>query len=147
VELVIAISGSGRDVPPERATALIFGYAVGVDLTRRDTQVAARKAGRPWEHGKSFDQSAPMGSIVPAAGHPPTGTIWLEVSGKRRQEADLGQMAWSVPEIVSILSSGWELRPGDLIFTGTPAGVGALRRGDVVKAGIEGVGEIEFAIR
>jgi len=131
-ELVVAIGSSGRDVPVERALDHVWGYGVGVDLTRRDRQIEARDRGRPWELGKSFDQSAPIGPLKPASecGHPARGPIWLDVNGVRKQEGDLGQLIWSVPEVVSVLSRSWALNAGDLIFTGTPAGVGPIVRGD-----------------
>jgi fumarylpyruvate hydrolase len=148
IELVIAIGKAGRNVPVDAALGHVFGYAVGVDLTRRDTQIAARKSGRPWEHGKSFDQSAPMGPVWPvsAVGHPRHGEIWLEVNGKRRQTGNLDQLIWSVAEIVSALSRGWELRPGDLVFSGTPAGVGPVEAGDRIRGSIASLGDISFTI-
>ena len=132
IELVLAVGRAGSDIPPERAADHIFGQAVGIDLTRRDIQVEARKAGRPWEIGKSFDHSAPIGLLHPLDGGPlPTaGSISLTVNGELRQEGDLAQLIWSCAEIVSQLSRQYHLEPGDLIYTGTPAGVGPVRTGD-----------------
>jgi fumarylpyruvate hydrolase len=148
VELVVALSGGGRDVPAERARDLVFGYAVGIDLTRRDLQGEAKKLGRPWDGGKSFAASAPCSEIVPAAeiGHPDRGRIALSVAGETRQSGDLAQMIWKTPEIVAELSRLWELQAGDLIFTGTPAGVGPLRRGDEAACEVEGVGALRVRI-
>lgn len=117
-------------------------------MTRRDLQGAAKKAGRPWEVGKAFDKSAPCTAIVPAEtiGHPAKGAIWLDVNGRRKQTGDLSQMIWDVPSQIAYLSGLWELRAGDLIFTGTPAGVGAVERGDRLKGHVEGVGDLEVAV-
>jgi fumarylpyruvate hydrolase len=144
VELVVALGGGGRDIPVERALDHVYGYAVGLDMTRRDLQAAAKKAGRPWEVAKSFDGSAPISPIRPAAriGHPSRGAIWLAVAGERRQESDLGQLIWKVDETISYLSGLYELAPGDLVFTGTPAGVTAVRRGDRLHAHVDGVGDL-----
>lgn len=142
VEMVVALGRGGRDIPADRALDCVWGYAVGLDMTRRDLQGAAKAAGRPWEVGKAFERSAPMGPIVPAAriGHPSRGAVRLRVNGALRQEGDLDQMIWKVPEIVACLSSFFELGPGDVIMTGTPAGVGPVARGDVLEASVEGVG-------
>lgn len=117
-------------------------------MTRRDLQGEAKKLGRPWEAGKAFEHSAPIGPIVPAAeiGHPDKGRVWLEINGKLRQEGDLAQLIWKIPETIAILSGLFTLAPGDLIFTGTPAGVGPVKRGDHIKGGVEGVGEIETKV-
>ncbi|MFM2041920.1 MAG: hypothetical protein RLY86_496 [Pseudomonadota bacterium] len=141
IELVVAIGAAGRDVPVERANDLIFGYAVGNDLTRRDLQLAARDQGRPWDTGKAFDLSAPLTAIHPVAetGILERGAIWLTVNGQTRQSADIADLIWSVPEIIAELSTLFTLAPGDLIFTGTPAGVGPLQPGDRVEGGIEGL--------
>jgi fumarylpyruvate hydrolase len=140
VELVVAIGRAGSRILAERALDHVFGYAVGIDLTRRDLQQAARKRGEPWDTGKAFDSSAPIGAIRPSAqGHVSRGRIWLKVNDEVRQQADVGSMIWSVPEIIAELSSLFDLQPGDLIYTGTPAGVGPLRPGDRVEAGIEGL--------
>jgi fumarylpyruvate hydrolase len=148
IELVVALGKGGRDMMEEAAKDLIYGYAVGVDLTRRDVQAAMKEQGRPWDTAKGFDHSAPISPIVPAAGktHPAQGRIWLEVDDKPRQQGDIADMIWSVPEIISELSTWFELAPGDLIFTGTPAGVGALVPGDRVRGGVDGVGTIAFTM-
>jgi fumarylpyruvate hydrolase len=148
IELVVAIGTAGRDIPLDNALAHVYGYAVGNDLTRRDLQFAAREQGRPWDVAKGFDCSAPVSAIRPAAemGHPDRGTIWLEVNGEPRQRANLSEMIWSVPEIVAELSTYFELRPGDLIFTGTPEGVGPVRRGDSLVGGIDGLETLRTTI-
>ncbi len=148
IELVVAIGAGGRDIPLDNALAHVYGYAVGNDLTRRDLQFAAREQGRPWDVAKGFDCSAPVSAIRPAAemGHLDRGTIWLEVNGEPRQRANLSEMIWSVPEIVAELSTYFELRPGDLIFTGTPEGVGAVRRGDSLVGGIDGLETLRTTI-
>jgi fumarylpyruvate hydrolase len=148
VELVVALSRGGRDIPVAEALACVYGYAVGIDLTRRDLQAKAKEMGQPWEMAKGFDQSAPMAPIHPAAvcGHLKAGGIWLCVNGLERQRGDLAQMIWSVPEVISHLSGFLTLAPGDLIFTGTPAGVGPIQRGDRVACGIEGLGGLEIRL-
>lgn len=148
VELVIAIGTGGRDIPVEKALEHVFGYAVGFDLTRRDLQAQAKKKGQPWETGKGSDQSAPISEIRPvtAGGHPSQGSIWLKVNGQARQQGDLSQMIWSAAEIIANLSGFFALAPGDLIFTGTPAGVSALKSGDLLSGGIDGVGTLEVRI-
>jgi fumarylpyruvate hydrolase len=148
VELVAALKAGGRDVAKERALDLVYGYAVGLDMTRRDLQGVAKKLGRPWEVGKAFEHAAPIGAIRPAAeiGHPAKGAVWLNVNGRERQRGDLAEMIWSLPEIIQELSRLFVLAPGDLVFTGTPAGVGAVARGDVLEGGVEGVGEIRFRV-
>ena len=148
VELVVALSSGGKDIPVERALDCVYGYAVGLDLTRRDLQGEAKKLGRPWEVGKAFDNAAPCSEVVPAAdiGHPERGAIWLEVGGERRQDGDLAQMIWKVPEIIATLSGLFTLAPGDLIYSGTPAGVGAVSRGDRLHGAVEGVGEITIEV-
>jgi fumarylpyruvate hydrolase len=148
LELVVAIGTSGRDIPLDRALDHVYGYAVGLDLTRRDLQFAAREQGRPWDVAKGFDCSAPVSAIRPAAdmGHLVQGAIWLEVNGETRQRANLSEMIWSVPEIVAELSTYFELRPGDLIFTGTPEGVGPVRRGDSLVGGIDGLETLRITI-
>jgi fumarylpyruvate hydrolase len=148
IELVVALGGGGADISREAALEHVFGYAAGIDLTRRDLQTDARKLGRPWDLSKGFDRSAPIGPIAPAAavGHPQRGRIYLAVNGETRQDGDLADMIWSVSEIISILSSYVRLEPGDLVFTGTPAGVGPIRPGDRILGGIEGVGGVELTI-
>jgi len=138
IELVVAL-GAERE---------IYGYAVGNDLTRRDVQAVMKKDGKPWDTAKGFDHSAPVSPIARAAdiGHPERGRIWLEVNGKLRQEGDVGDMIWRVPEIVAELATWFELEAGDLIFTGTPAGVGPLKPGDRVRGGVDGVGLLEHSI-
>lgn len=148
IELVVAIGTGGRDISLESALDHVFGYAVGIDLTRRDVQIAARKAGRPWDMGKGFDQSAPCAPLTPAAQFEPTsGTIWLDVNGERKQNSDLSKLIWSVAEVISYLSGYMELQPGDLIFTGTPEGVGPIVPGDVVEGHIDGLGEINMTVK
>jgi fumarylpyruvate hydrolase len=148
IELVVAIGTGGRDIPLADALAHVFGYAVGNDLTRRDLQFAAREKGQPWDISKGFDRSAPVTAIRRAAevGHLERGRIWIEVNGERRQQADLSEMIWSVPEIVAELSTLFDLAPGDLIFTGTPAGVGPLQRGDSLVGGIDGLETLRTTI-
>jgi fumarylpyruvate hydrolase len=148
IELVVAIGRGGRDVGVNHALEHVYGYAIGNDLTRRDLQTLAKNEGRPWDTAKGFDASAPVAAIRPAAslGHPARGAIWLEVNGERRQSADLDEMIWSVPEIVAELSTLFTLAPGDLIFTGTPAGVGPVVPGDELVGGIEGLGTLRNRI-
>jgi fumarylpyruvate hydrolase len=148
IELVVAVGAGGRDIPVTNAPAHVFGYAVGLDLTRRDQQFAAREQGRPWDVAKGFDHSAPVSAIRPAAemGHLEQGAIWLEVNGEQRQRANLCEMIWSVPEIVAELSTYFELRSGDLIFTGTPEGVGPVQRGDSLVGGIDGLETLRITI-
>jgi fumarylpyruvate hydrolase len=148
IELVVAIGTGGSNIPFDRALGHVFGYAVGNDLTRRDLQFAAREQGRPWDVSKGFDSSAALSAIRPAAemGHPASGAIWLEVNGATRQRANLSEMIWSVPEIVTELSTYFELRPGDLIFTGTPEGVGPVQRGDRLVGGIDGLETLRTTI-
>jgi fumarylpyruvate hydrolase len=135
-------------LPAASANEHVWGYAIGLDMTRRDLQTALKDKGRPWELGKSFDRSAPIGPLHPASaiGHPATGRIWLTVNGVLKQQGDLADLIWSVPETIAHLSRYFELRPGDLIFTGTPEGVGPVVRGDQVSGGIEGIGEISLRI-
>ena len=148
VELVVAIGTGGARISPAQALSHVFGYAVGIDLTRRDLQSAAIKAGLPWDFSKGFDQCAPCAPLhtVAEVGHPSKGRIWLEVNGAIKQDADLTEMIWPVPDIIAQASEAMRLEPGDLIYTGTPAGVGPLVRGDRVKAGIDGIGEITIEI-
>ena len=147
VELVVALKAGGANVTPEQALSLVFGYAVGVNLTPRDIQADARKAGRPWDAAKGFDASAPTGVLRRAEGQPPpSGRIQLTVNGQTKQDAKLTDMIWDVAGIISEASKLWRLEPGDLIFTGTPEGVGPLVRGDRVQGSIEGVGEVAFTL-
>ncbi|MCZ7658444.1 MAG: fumarylacetoacetate hydrolase family protein [Xanthobacteraceae bacterium] len=148
VELVVALKGGGRNVSPDKAPDLIYGYGVGIDLTRRDLQIASREVKRPWEIGKAFDASAPCGALRPAAeiGHPARGRIHLTVNGTVKQDGDLAQMIWNVPEVIAKLSEQVALAAGDIIMTGTPAGVGALVPGDRVVAEVAGVGRLGVTI-
>jgi fumarylpyruvate hydrolase len=148
VELVVAIGKRGSNITATRANDHVWGYAVGFDMTRRDLQFALRDKGRPWELGKAFDHSAPIAPIVPAdhCGHPVRGRVWLEVNGALKQEGDLADLIWSVPETIAHLSTYFELFPGDLIFTGTPEGVGPVVKGDLVSGGVDGVGELSIRI-
>lgn len=148
IELVVALGGGGREISVEAAPELIFGYAVGLDMTRRDRQREARERGLPWEIGKSFDQSAPCGPIHPVSrvGHFEKGRITLAVNGVERQRGDLSELIWNVPEIISNLSRHYELHGGDLIFTGTPAGVGPVVPGDRLEGAIEGLGTLRVTI-
>ena len=149
IELVVAIGKGGRNIAAAEAFQHIYGYAVGLDMTRRDLQGEMKKQGRPWCIGKGFDQSAPIGPIHPAAatGELSRGAITLDVNGQRRQSGDLGQLIWSVTETIEHLSAAWTLAPGDLVFTGTPAGVAAVVAGDVMAGAIEGLGSLRVAVR
>ena len=148
MELVVAIGKEAVNVSVESALDHIFGYAAGVDLTRRDLQAWAKENGRPWDMAKSFDHSAPVTPLRAALeiGHPESGRIELSVNGETKQDGDLAQQVWKVPEIVANLSTFIQLKPGDLIMTGTPAGVGPLVGGDVVRGSIEGIGALEFTV-
>jgi len=140
IELAVALKSGGRDIAVSDALDHVFGYAVALDMTRRDLQADAKKAGRPWEIGKSFEASAPITPLMSVAegSHPAAGRISLRVNGELRQEGDLSQMIWKVPEMIAYLSEYFELAAGDVILTGTPAGVGPVQRGDVLKGDIEG---------
>jgi len=148
VELLVALKSGGRNIPTEQARACIYGYGAGIDLTRRDLQIASRDIKRPWEIGKAFDHSAPCGALRPAAsiGHPSKGRIVLRVNGQVRQDGDLNQMIWNVPEIIAKLSEMVELAAGDIIMTGTPSGVAATVAGDRIDCEIEGVGTLKVTI-
>lgn len=148
VELVVALAAGGRDLDRDATLGCVFGYAVGIDLTRRDLQEAAKNAGRPWDFAKGFDRSAPCSAIVPVAisGHPAAGEIWLSVNDTRKQTGDLRDMIWSVAEVIAAASRAIELAPGDLIYTGTPSGVGPLVRGDRVACGVAGLAELRIGI-
>lgn len=149
VELVVAIGQGGRNLTPEQAQAdHVWGYATGLDLTRRDLQQQAKLAGGPWEPAKAFDHSAPCTPVIPVsrAGHLTHGAMWLAVNGVERQRTDLSQLLWPVPALVAMLSRSVALMPGDLIYTGTPAGVGPLAPGDVITAGIAGAGELSMTV-
>ena len=149
IELVVAIGRGGRDIKATDAAAHIYGYAVGLDMTRRDLQNDMKKQGRPWCIGKAFEQSAPVGPVQPIVhtGALTRGAITLDVNGQRRQTGDLSELIWSVSETIETLSRAWTLQPGDLIFTGTPAGVGAVVSGDVIDARIDGVGALRVVVR
>jgi len=148
IELVVAIGKGGVLISRDAALDHVWGYGVGIDLTRRDLQDVAKKMGRPWDWAKAFDQSAPCGPLVPAqaSGHPQKGRIRLAVNGEVRQQGDLADMIWPVPDIVAICSEAAELQPGDLIFTGTPSGVGPVAVGDRLSGEVEGVGTVELEI-
>lgn len=148
IELVVALSAGGRDIPVERALECVYGYAVGLDMTRRDIQAELKKMSRPWDAAKSFEHSAPCSELVPAAeiGHPANGAIWLKINGETRQEGDLDQLIWKIPEVISYLSSLFELRPGDLIMSGTPSGVGPVHRGDKLHGHVAGVGDLHCIV-
>ncbi len=148
VELVVAIGRGGADIAVESALDHVWGYTVGLDLTRRDMQEIAKKGGRPWDMAKGFDASGPVGVLRPVTeiGHPTRGAVTLDVSGQRRQTGDVSDMIWSVAEVVAHLSGLVTLAPGDLIFTGTPAGVGAVSRGDRLEARVEGVSDLTVTL-
>lgn len=144
IELVVALKGGGANLSADKVMDLVYGYAVGLDMTRRDLQNAAKAGGKPWDMGKGFDRSAPIGAIQPASriGHPSKGAIWVKVNGAVKQSGDLADMIWSVPETLAYLSGLVELAPGDLIFTGTPEGVGPVVAGDVIEGHVDGVGDL-----
>jgi fumarylpyruvate hydrolase len=148
VELVLALASGGTEISRDAALDCIWGYAVGVDLTRRDRQGEAKKAGAPWDAAKGFDNSAPIGALTPVeiCGHSSAGRIWLSVNGAVKQDADLSTMIWNAAEIIAFLSRSWELKRGDVIFTGTPAGVGPLKPCDQVACGVEGLETLRFSI-
>lgn len=148
VELVVALKSGGRSIPVGHSLDCVWGYAVGIDMTRRDLQGVAKSMGRPWEAGKAFEHSAPCSPLMPVAevGHPDHGGIRLERNGEIRQQGDLAQMLWKVPEVIAHLSGLFELRAGDLIMTGTPVGVGPVERGDRLTAGIDGVGVLRVEV-
>jgi fumarylpyruvate hydrolase len=146
IELVVALKAGGAEVPVDRALDLVYGYAVGVDLTRRDLQNAAKDKGQPWEAGKAFDASAPISAIRKWDGAPPQGRIAISVNGQVRQEGEVADMIWNIAEIIAEASKLWTLAPGDLIFTGTPEGVAAIKAGDLVEGEVEGVGALSFTV-
>ena len=148
VELIVAMKSGGLNIPADKALEHVYGYGVGIDLTRRDLQIASRKKERPWEVGKSFDYSAPCSALQPASriGHPSKGRIWLTVNGTEQQKGDLTELIWSVPEIIWQLSQQVALAAGDIIMTGTPAGVSALNPGDKIECGVDGVGTLKVTI-
>ena len=144
IELVVALGTGGANIPVEKALDHVWGYGVGLDMTRRDLQGEAKKMGRPWEMGKSFDNSAPCTALLPVSkvGHPAKGAIWLKVNGKTTQTGDLSEMIWNVPETIAYLSGLITLKPGDLIYSGTPAGVGPVKAGDKLEGHVDGVGDL-----
>jgi fumarylpyruvate hydrolase len=148
IELLVALKSGGTNIPLASALDCVFGYAVCLDMTRRDLQGQMKAQGRPWEIGKAFERSAPCGALVPASeiGHPDHGAIWLEVNGEMRQQGDLNQLIWKVPEMISYLSGLFELAAGDLIMSGTPSGVGPVARGDRLHGHIDGIGDLECRV-
>jgi len=148
IEMVVALHSGGVDIAIETALDHVYGYAAALDMTRRDLQNAAKNKGQPWEVSKAFEKSAPCSALVPATeiGYLERGAIWLEVNGTRRQESDLAEMIWTIPQQIAYLSRLFELRAGDLIFTGTPSGVGAVRRGDVLKGHVDGLPELTVKV-
>jgi fumarylpyruvate hydrolase len=149
IELVVVIGRGGSAIVPAAALDHVYGYAVGLDMTRRDLQNEAKRTGRPWDMGKGFDQSAPCSAVRPASriGHPAKGAIWVKVNGQMRQSGDLAQQIWSVPETIACLSGLVTLAPGDLVFTGTPDGVGPVQPGDRLEGGIDGIGDLVVTYR
>jgi fumarylpyruvate hydrolase len=148
IELVVALKSGGVNIKTADAMQHVFGYAVGIDMTRRDLQDAAKKLARPWEVAKAFEHSAPVTALVPATSlaPPSKGAIWLDVNGERKQTGDLAQMIWDIPSQIAFLSGLFELKGGDLIFTGTPSGVGAIKKGDKIKGHIDAVGELQVSV-
>ncbi|MGI9426808.1 MAG: fumarylacetoacetate hydrolase family protein [Hyphomicrobiaceae bacterium] len=148
IEVVVALKSGGRNIAVAQALDHVYGYALGLDMTRRDLQGEMKKLGRPWEIGKAFERSAPMSAIVPASeiGHPQSGAIQLAINGELRQQGDLNQMIWKIPEMISYLSEYFELAGGDLIMTGTPSGVGPVKVGDVLQGSAEGIGELRATV-
>jgi fumarylpyruvate hydrolase len=148
VEMVVALKSGGANIDPKNALDHVYGYGVGIDLTRRDLQMASRKKEQPWEIGKSFDFSAPCGALRPASeiGHPAKGKIWLNVNGTEKQKGDLSELIWNVSEIIAKLSLQVTLGSGDIILTGTPAGVAAMKPGDKIECGIDGIGTLKVSI-
>ena len=148
IELVVALKAGGKDIDAAQALDLVWGYGVGLDLTRRDLQAVAKDAGRPWDMAKGFDASAPCSPLHPVSdvGHPAQARIWLEVNGTLRQEGNLDEMIWPIADVIASLSRLVTLAPGDLIYSGTPSGVGALQPGDRVRGGVDGVDTFELTI-
>ncbi|MCW5221284.1 FAA hydrolase family protein [Verminephrobacter aporrectodeae subsp. tuberculatae] len=149
IELVVAIGKGGRNIPAVDAPQHVYGYAVGLDMTRRDLQNEMKKQGRPWCIAKGFDASAPIGPITPVeqAAGVEQAAIWLRVNGAERQRSNVAQLIWSVAETIAHLSTAWALQPGDLIYTGTPAGVGAVQRGDTLEGGVDGLSALRLCVR
>ncbi|MCX7360191.1 MAG: fumarylacetoacetate hydrolase family protein [Alphaproteobacteria bacterium] len=148
VELVVAVGTGGSNIDEASALSHVWGYGVGVDLTRRDRQAEAKKAGTPWDTAKGFDRSAPISTLTPmsASGDAANARIWIKINGETRQDANTHDMIWSIPEIIAALSHWWELKPGDLIFTGSPSGVSALNPGDTIECGIDRLAPLKFSI-
>ena len=148
IEMIVALRSGGRNIPLERALDRVFGYGVALDMTRRDLQGEQKKLGRPWEIGKAFERSAPVGPLYPVTdvGHPDKGRIALTINGEIKQEGDLGQMIWKVPEMISYLSNYYELAAGDVILSGTPSGVGAVQIGDRMEGEIDGLGKLSVVV-
>lgn len=148
IEMVVAVGTGGAEIKAADALRHVYGYAVGIDLTRRDLQGEAKKMGRPWDSGKGFDNAAPCSAVRPVEeiGHPTSARIWLAVDGETRQDSNIDGLIWSVPETIEHLSGLWELQAGDLIYSGTPAGVGPVVAGETMTGGVDGVGEIEIRI-
>ena len=148
VELVVALKSGGKDIPADKALDHVFGYAVGIDLTRRDIQDVAKKMARPWDMAKGFDASAPCGALRRATetGHPSSARITLKINGEVRQDGDIDAMIWNIPDTIAYLSGLIELKPGDLIFTGTPEGVGPVQRGDKLEATVAGLGDLTVSV-
>jgi fumarylpyruvate hydrolase len=148
VEMVVALKSGGVNIKAADALSHVFGYGVGIDMTRRDLQDVAKKLARPWEVAKAFEASAPCSALVPAGDvkDPARGAIWLDVNGQRKQTGDLSQMIWDVPHQIEFLSTLFELKAGDLIYSGTPSGVGAIRKGDIMTAHVDGVGDLEVKV-
>jgi len=148
VEMLVALKSGGTDISPDRALAHVYGYGVALDMTRRDLQGQQKKAGRPWEIGKAFEHSAPVGALFAASqiGHPDHGAIQLHLNDQLRQDGDLGQMIWKVPEMIAHLSRYFTLAAGDVILSGTPSGVGPVQKGDIMRASIEGLGSLNVKV-
>lgn len=148
IELVVAIGRGGFDIPQEQALEHVFGYAVGLDMTRRDLQGKMKDTGRPWEIGKAFDQSAPIGQLYPVAkvGHPQASDIWLKVDGQEKQRGNTNDLIWSVAETIAYLSQFFRLEAGDLIYTGTPEGVGPVKPGQLIEGGVDGLGTLSVRV-
>lgn len=148
VECVVALGKGGSNIDVSSAADHIWGYGVGIDMTRRDIQDGLKKAGRPWEAAKAFEYSAPVSALLPVSrtGHPQTGNIWLSVNGTRRQDGDINQMIWKIPEVIAELSKLFILAPGDIILTGTPAGVGAVVSGDRIECGVDGIATLSVNV-
>jgi fumarylpyruvate hydrolase len=148
IELVVALKSGGVNIPAASALEHVYGYAVGLDMTRRDLQGEAKKMGRPWEVGKAFECSAPITAVFPASrtGHPAKGAIWLKVNGVVKQKGDLSELIWNIPDTIAYLSTLFRLQAGDLIMSGTPAGVAAVHRGDILEGHVEGVGDLKVVV-